>query len=121
MKAPQFFPAGIAILVAFFLGGCSCCHSSQSTAKKGAVVYHGRETEVLPREIPPRCSPAWNQMVDAKLKIGDGAGHGPDVGGAEWMNAVSRKSGVEDSAGHGPDPGSDEWCRAVDFKVFGRR
>ena len=70
---------------------------------------------------PPRCTPAWNALVDRRLKISDSSGHGPEIGSPEWQRAVGRKSGVEDSSGHGPDTGSDEWCRAVDFKVFGRR
>ena len=71
--------------------------------------------------IPPRCTPAWNIMVDHRLGISDDSSHGPDIGSAEWMQAVGRKSGVADRQGHGPDAGSDEWCRAVDYKVFGRR
>ena len=70
---------------------------------------------------PPRCTPAWNALVDRRLRISDSSGHGPEIGSPEWQRAVGRKSGVEDSSGHGPDTGSDEWCRAVDFKVFGRR
>lgn len=79
---------------------------------------HGKDSGAT--FVPPRCSAAWNQMVDRRLHISDD-GHGPDIGSAEWMGAVGRKSGVDDGSGHGPDLGSDEWCRAVDYKVFGRR
>lgn len=112
------FAAGISIAV--LTVGCRT-PENPNPKPKGAVVYHGVDREVLPSRIPPRCSPAWNEMLDAKLGISDGSGHGPDIGSGEWMNAVGRKSGVVDADGHGPDPGSDEWCRAVDFKVFGRR
>lgn len=87
----------------------------------GTTVHHTADGHPEPTVIPPACSPAWNSLVDSRLEISDDAGHGPDIGSAEWMHAVGLKSGVVDSAGHGPDPGSEEWCRAVDFKVFGRR
>jgi hypothetical protein len=80
-----------------------------------ACAHHEEEA------IPPRCTPAWNIMVDHRLGISDDSHHGPDIGSAEWLQAVGLKSGVIDRNGHGPDARSDEWCRAVDYKVFGRR
>jgi hypothetical protein len=102
----------------------ACTHSEPNSVDPKAVTGTANQVKAGPKDagaIPPRCTPAWNKLVDQRLGITDSSGHGPDIGSAEWMNAVSRKSGVFDAEGHGPDPGSDEWCRAVDFKVFGRR
>jgi hypothetical protein len=111
-----------AATVALACAGC-CQTKARSGHRKntGAIMHHARNRHQEPRTIPPRCSPAWNQLVDSRLRISDDAEHGPDIGSAEWMNAVGIKSGVVDAQGHGPDPGSDEWCRAVDYNVFGRR
>jgi len=124
---PVFFRA-LSTFVASVLVGASftCCSAGShyhkgAPPKPGAITHHAANSHIEPVEIPPACSPAWNQLVDARLGISDASGHGPDVGSAEWMDAVSRRSGVVDEAGHGPDPGSEEWCRAVDYKVFGRR
>jgi hypothetical protein len=93
------------------------CSHQQSTPP----AHQGYTKDSGAAVIPPRCTAAWNALVDRRLKITDSSGHGPDIGSLEWQRAVGRKSGVEDGSGHGPDTGSDEWCRAVDFKVFGRR
>ncbi len=66
--------------------------------------------------IPPPGTPAWNKIIDRRLKITDAAGHGPDLGSAEWMGAVGKKCGIRDLK-----PGSDAWFRAVNAKVFGPR
>lgn len=102
----------------------SCCFTGckeGAPKKPGTIIHHAEDSHIEPTHVPPACSPAWNQLVDSRLGISDGSGHGPEIGSGEWMIAVGRKSGVVDEAGHGPDPGSKEWCQAVDLKVFGRR
>lgn len=36
-------------------------------------------------------SPEWNGAVEALVRVGDQAGHGPDLGSAEWQRAVNGK------------------------------
>lgn len=74
-------------------------------------------TLAAPKAPPPHGTPAWNQLVERRLQITDSAGHGPDLGSAEWMGAVGKKCGLSNS----PKPGTDAWFRAVDAKVFGQR
>lgn len=62
---------------------------------------------------PPADWQAWANWVEKQFPISDEHGHGPDIGGDEWMGALSRRLGVIDAEGHGPDPGSDEWRQAV--------
>jgi hypothetical protein len=120
-----YFTRSIGIVAACLSAGlataCNYTGDKRGATKPGEIIHHMDNSHTEPLEIPPACSPAWNQLVDSRLGISDGSGHGPDVGSDEWMGAVGRKSGVIDEAGHGPDPGSAEWCRAVDIKVFGRR
>lgn len=109
-------PAIFALALAATMIPLGCAHRSPQPSPPQSYTKDSGDTA-----IPPRCSAAWNVLVDRRLGISDASGHGPDIGSTEWQNAVSRKSGVTDSSGHGPDAGSDEWCRAVDYKVFGRR
>jgi len=112
--------SALAALLAF--SGCTRTEPAKVDAKEvKEPARHQTGNRKETEAIPARCTPAWNKLVDQRLGITDSAGHGPDIGSAEWMTAVSRKSGVFDSEDHGPDPGGDEWCRAVDFRVFGRR
>jgi len=62
---------------------------------------------------PPAEWQAWADWVEKQFPITDEHGHGPDIGGDEWMGALGRRLGVIDAEGHGPDPGSDEWRQAV--------
>jgi len=50
------------------------------------------------------CGPGWVEATEAKLAVTDGAGHGPDVGSAEWAEALTRRLG-----GHNK-PGTQAWC-----------
>ena len=71
-----------------------------------------------PHVVPPRGTPEWQEQVDRRLHITDPAGHGPDLGSAEWMSAVGKKCGIPT---RGPKPSSDAWFREVETKVFDRR
>lgn len=42
------------------------------------------------------------------------------VGSEEWFAKVDKQLPVGDGEGHGPDLGSTEWCGAVDYKLFNR-
>ena len=53
---------------------------------------------------PEPCSPAWYQAVEARALPGDGRGHGPDLGSAEWQSVVEFKLGVRGARG-GSGPG----------------
>lgn len=68
-------------------------------------------------EKPPAEWGAWAKWVEAQRSVGDGQGHGPDVGSDEWAESLSRKLKVTDAAGHGQDPRSEEWRRAVEKKL----
>jgi hypothetical protein len=59
----------------------------------------------------------WARALEARFPVGDGQGHGPDVGSEEWARALQQKLGVVDAQGHGPDIGSAEWRSAVEEKL----
>lgn len=44
----------------------------------------------------------------------------PVKGSIQWYNWVDSKVITGDDAGHGPDIGSAEWCGVIDFKLFNR-
>lgn len=50
------------------------------------------------------CGPGWVDATEAKLAVTDSAGHGPDLGSAEWAEALTRRLG-----GH-HQPGTKDWC-----------
>ncbi|WP_157836340.1 lysozyme inhibitor LprI family protein [Rheinheimera texasensis] len=50
------------------------------------------------------CGPGWVEATEATLAVTDGAGHGPDLGSAEWAAALTRRLG-----GH-QQPGTQAWC-----------
>lgn len=66
----------------------------------------------IPKELE-----AWAKWVERQFPISDDQGHGPDIGGAEWMQALDRRLGISDAQGHGPDHGSEEWRQAVQKKL----
>lgn len=50
------------------------------------------------------CGPGWVDATEAKLAVTDGAGHGPDLGSAEWAEALNRRLGGRHQ------PGTQAWC-----------
>ena len=56
-------------------------------------------------------SAEWYAWVDQSLGIGDGNGHGPQRGSAEWNQAVQNKLGQEAPQSK---PGSPQWQQSVD-------
>jgi len=52
------------------------------------------------------CAPGWVRATEATLAVSDNAGHGPDLGSAEWAQALTKRLGGY--SGH--QPGSPGWC-----------
>jgi hypothetical protein len=73
-------------------------------------------TRVL-AEAPPESWDDWAKWANQQHDVGDGQGHGPDVGGDEWASALARQLGVADKDSHGPDLKSAEWRAAVEKKL----
>jgi hypothetical protein len=71
----------------------------------------------LASEKPPEAWDDWANWAGEQHDVGDGQGHGPDVGGDEWASALSQQLGVTDKDGHGPDLKSAEWRAAVEKKL----
>ncbi|MCL2457915.1 MAG: MliC family protein [Desulfobulbus sp.] len=59
------------------------------------------------------CTPAWYRSIENRAPTGDGQGHGPDLGSAEWRSVVAHRIGLRDQA-DGPRQDSEDWCRRVD-------
>jgi hypothetical protein len=63
------------------------------------------------------CTKAWYAQLETRLGTGDGQGHGPDIGGEEWMSVIEFKLGVRGRA-EVPPLGTPEWCLYIDEQVF---
>ena len=61
------------------------------------------------------CSDAWIQAVEKQLSVGDGQGHGPDLGSDEWRMVIERRLGPDPA--NLPDRSSDAWCDAVSQRL----
>ncbi len=70
----------------------------------------------LQRLMP--CTEAWYAHVESVVSSGDGRGHGPDIGSAEWKSVIEFRLGVWDDAGN-PDRASVAWCEFIDERVRG--
>lgn len=93
----------------------ACCQRQPHVPPAtGIATHHAAQSHAEPEVIPPHGTPAWNRIVDRRLRITDSAGHGPDLGSNEWMGAVTKKSGIAPNL----KPGTEAWYRAVDAKVF---
>lgn len=62
---------------------------------------------------PEPCSDSWFGYVEERIAVGDGHGHGPDIGSLEWMSAVEFKLGIRDNE-EIPERKSRSWCEYVD-------
>ena len=65
---------------------------------------------------PQPCTSAWYQQVEKQISTGDGLGHGPDMGSAEWRSVIEFKMGIRGDA-EIPDRNSDDWCQYIDQKI----
>lgn len=73
-------------------------------------------------ELPgadPACSKAWQQSVEARVSSGDGQGHGPDLGSAEWQGTVEFRMGLRGRADL-PNRTSADWCRFIEGRLQAR-
>lgn len=64
------------------------------------------------------CTYSWYQSVELAFPTGDGMGHGPDIGSAEWRSVIEFRIGIRGNA-EVPDRNSDEWCRYIDGLIHG--
>jgi len=64
------------------------------------------------------CTYSWYQSVDSALPSGDGMGHGPDIGSAEWRSVIEFRLGIRGNADV-PDRDSDEWCSYINGLLHG--
>lgn len=62
------------------------------------------------------CSPQWEHFIEDKVLSGDGKGHGPDIGSAEWKSVIEFKLGIRGNPSV-PDKKSEAWCHYIDSKV----
>ena len=58
------------------------------------------------------CSSTWYQRVEKKVITGDGQGHGPDLGSAEWRSVVEFKLGIRGNKNL-PKVDTRQWCEYI--------
>lgn len=75
---------------------------------------------VVAESVAPKGWKEWAIWADKLRPVGDGQGHGPDVGSDEWASALDRQLKISDAEGHGPDVGSGEWRTAVERVLLKR-
>lgn len=76
------------------------------------------ENKIPQNEIFDLCTDSWYQSVELAFPTGDGMGHGPDIGSAEWRSVIEFRIGIRGNA-EVPDRNSDEWCRYIDGLIHG--
>lgn len=65
---------------------------------------------------PQPCTSQWYQAVEKQVSSGDGLGHGPDQGSAEWRSVIEFRMGIRGDTDI-PDRNSDDWCHYIDNKI----
>jgi len=78
-----------------------------------AVSAQGGDDHSSIAEEEIRCSYSWYQFIEEAVATGDGQGHGPDVGSAEWKSVIAFKLDIRDEPNL-PDRDSEAWCRHID-------
>ena len=63
----------------------------------------------------------WAQWVEKRHSVGDGQGHGPDVGSMEWAHALHYQLKIKDKPGDSLDIGSLQWRKSVEKALSGSR
>ena len=61
----------------------------------------------------------WAQWVEKRHSVGDGQGHGPDVGSMEWAQALHYQLKIKDKPGGSLDIGSSQWRKSVEKALSG--
>jgi len=62
------------------------------------------------------CDEGWYRSVEQRLGTGDGQGHGPDLGSAEWKSVVEFKLGLRGQAGV-PAADTAAWCSYIEQQL----
>lgn len=86
----------------------AACSPSQSPTQHDAPTPRAQAEATA---NAPLGSAQWYAWVDRTLAIGDGEGHGPEHGSAEWNRAVQQRLGQEAPQ---QSPGTPAWQQAVD-------
>ena len=76
----------------------------------------GKVTPVRRPSIPRPCSWQLFHEIEERVGSGDGMGHGPDVGSAEWMSVIEFRLGIRDDESI-PETGTNQWCGLIDNKT----
>ena len=74
-----------------------------------AFAPDGKVTPVRRAPVPRPCSMQLFRELDEQLGSGDGMGHGPDIGSAEWMSVIEFRLGVRGNP-EVPEAGTNTWC-----------
>ena len=91
--------------------------SSQDFGQSGLTFHADGRIVPAPRpQVPAPCSRQLFEWIEAMLQSGDGDGHGPDVGSAEWKSVIEFKLGVRGQEGL-PEPDSNAWCGFVHKRI----
>ena len=77
-----------------------------ATAIVGCSVVESRQVGVQ------NCTSDWYVLVEKKIPTGDGQGHGPDMGSAEWRSVVEFKLGIRGNVDI-PFLESEQWCSYI--------
>ena len=65
------------------------------------------------------CSQTWYDEIEEIISIGDGQGHGPDLGSQEWRHAVEYRLGIAENK-QKPPVTSEKWCGYVQSQIQSR-
>ena len=84
----------------------------------GACSSGDRNRDETETAGPEPCTPEWYSVVERTVGVGDGHGHGPDLGSLEWRSAVEFKLGIREDPTT-PDPSGDEWCGHINGIIVG--
>ncbi len=91
--------------------------SAQDFGQSGLSFQADGKIDPAPRPyVPAPCSRQLFEWIDAEVQSGDGMGHGPDIGSAEWRSVIEFKLGIRGQADL-PESDSNAWCGVVDKKI----
>jgi uncharacterized protein len=84
-----------------------------------ACAEAGGGLNLRPKMAAP-CSDTWYQSIEEKVSMGDGHGHGPDIGSDEWKSVIDFKLGLRGKPDV-PDIQTQAWCSYIDEMVLASR
>lgn len=88
----------------------------QAIALISGLMLAGCNTATTGTPHPEPCSSEWYPWVESVISSGDGRGHGPDTGSAEWQSVIEFKLGIRDQADI-PPRSSKAWCDFIDQRI----